>query len=141
MNTFTIEHGDNLFLIVAPNGEGSKAAHYCFWATMEHGGRVYAAYLSGETNDDDQPIDGNGDLASVYDITEFPNITAVPTILNEVEFDGETNRKGVSKDGLREIDCDKCDGDGFLYEKIPRWVAPPPEDDEDEDTIEVVPIG
>lgn len=142
---FRVEHGDNLFILFAPDGEYESPVHYCTFSTMEYQGKVYGIYLSGETNDDDVPIDANGNIATVYDITDFPKMVPVPTTFEEVVFDAEANKKGVSKDGLREVECPKCDGDGFYFEKIPGWVAPPPEDDEEEeeeiDTIDVEPIA
>jgi hypothetical protein len=148
--TFVVEHGDNLFLIVDPDGDHSKAVHYGFWSSMEYRGRIYGAFLTGEVSEDDKatPLDGNGNPVKVYDITDFPKIVPVKTVLSEVEFDGEVNKAGVSRDGLREVECGTCGGDGFIFEKIVGWIAPPPDDDEEDDeegdgeeAIDVEPIA
>jgi hypothetical protein len=91
--------GDALFRIVAPDGQESAAVHYCSMATLTSKGVVHGCYLDGDEEDDE---------IFVRDLSAFPEMSTVPTEVEEAEFDGE--------DGTTvEVECPKCAGNGFLF--------------------------
>lgn len=94
--------GDALFRIVAPDGEESAAVHYCSMVTMTYNDGVYGCYLNGDEEDAD---------ILVYDLSDFPRLSAVPTDVEEAEFDGE--------DGTtEEVECPECAGNGFIFKPL-----------------------
>lgn len=98
---FKIEYGEKRFAVVDPDGDPSDAATYCSFSSLEYKGRVYAAYLNGEEEEIDPGPDEPNTLvpsptATVYDITDWPQVIPMETVSEEVEFEEDAEPEVIA---------------------------------------------
>lgn len=98
--SWKVEYGDALYRIIAPNGEEGRPVHYCYPASIEYEGRVYICYMNGDEADEE--------TSPVYDVTDWPNMVAMPTESDAVQFEAEDGAE-------EEVECETCNGDGFYF--------------------------